>query len=208
MGDSWLANLLEPVIAERAVASYGRQRPPGAAAERQATFGFLYPDEAEVKTKADVARLGLRAFHFSDVTSAFRTDLLRQVRFPEDIPIFEDIGVAKRLLDAGHALAYAPDAVVVHASEMTIIQLVKRYWQIGSIYERLGIFADLEAATGRSLLGPGLRTAGAVAPDGGTGVMGRRAPVCGGRPEGSRRRRRAPERRARGRRKGGPRTSA
>jgi rhamnosyltransferase len=162
--DRWLAELTAPLARGEAVAAYGRQAAPAGEAERAATFDFLYPDTPEVKTKADVARLGLRAFHFSDVTSAFVTDVLREVRFPEDLPTFEDIGVAKRLLDRGDAIAYVPSAVVVHGGPMVGARLVRRYRQIGAIYERLGIFADLKRATGKGLLGQGLRTAGAVSP--------------------------------------------
>ncbi|MBA3654656.1 MAG: glycosyltransferase, partial [Actinobacteria bacterium] len=155
MGDGWLSALTAPLVGGAAVAAYGRQRPPGGDAEREATFGFLYPDEPEIKTKADIARLGLRAFHFSDVTSAFVADVLRRTRFPEDIPTFEDIGVAKRLLDDGHALAYVPDAVVEHGAAMAGRRLVRRYRQIGAVYEHLGIFSDLRRATGRGLLSQG-----------------------------------------------------
>ena len=104
------------------------------------------------------------------MTSAFRTDVLRHVRFPEDLPIFEDIGVAKRLLDRGDALAYVPEATVTHGDEMGFVQMLRRYRQIGAIYERLGIFAELRAATGKGLLGTGMRTAGAVAPASGNAV--------------------------------------
>jgi rhamnosyltransferase len=162
--DRWLAELVAPLAHGTAVAAYGRQIPPAGDEERAATFGFLYPETAELKTKADVARMGLRAFHFSDVTSAFVTDVLREVRFPEDLPTFEDIGVAKRLLDRGDTLAYVPTAAVIHGDRMAGGRLVLRYRQIGSIYERLGIFADLRRATGKGLIRQGMSTAGAVSP--------------------------------------------
>jgi rhamnosyltransferase len=170
IGDGWLAALVGPLLDGSAVAAYGRQVAPPGDAERAATFAFLYPDAAERKTKADVARMGLRTFHFSDVTSAFVTDVLRATRFPEDLPTFEDIGVAKRLLDGGHAIAYRPDAQVAHGDRMPAANLFRRYRQIGAIYERLGIFADLKQATGRGLLGAGLRTTGAVTPSGGSSL--------------------------------------
>ena len=162
--DRWLSELTQPLVTGQAVAAYGRQTAPAGDPERAATFDFLYPDTPEIKTKADVGRLGLRAFHFSDVTSAFVSDVLRQVRFPEDLPTFEDIGVAKRFLDIGEAIAYVPSAVVVHGGPMAGTRLVRRYRQIGAIYERLGIFAELRRATGRGLVGQGLRTAGSVSP--------------------------------------------
>jgi hypothetical protein len=169
VGVGWLAALVAPILDGTAVAAYGRQEAPSASSvERAATFSFLYPNDPELKTKADVARLGLRTFHFSDVTSAFRTEVLRRVRFPEDLPTFEDIGVAKRLLDRGETLAYVPTAAVIHGADLGIVQIVRRHRQIGAIYERLGIFADLRSATGRGLLRAGLQTAGAVTPAGGT----------------------------------------
>ncbi len=172
VGDGWLAALVAPLMEGTAVAAYGRQQAPVGDEERLATFSFLYPDEAEIKTKDDVARLGLRTFHFSDVTSAFVTEVLRDIRFPDELPTFEDIGVAKRLLDHGYALAYVPDATVAHGEELGVRKMVRRYRQIGAIYEYLGIFSDLRRATGRSLLRSGLRTAGAVTPPTG-GVVGR-----------------------------------
>jgi len=177
--DRWLSELTTPLIAGDAVAAYGRQRPPetiSAGGERAATFGFLYPEEPEIKTKDDVARMGLRAFHFSDVTSAFLTDVLQAVRFPEDVPTFEDIGVAKRLLDRGDAIAYVPSAVVAHGDALGGTGIVRRYRQIGAIYERLGIFSDLRRATGRGLARQGLSTAQAVSPG---GNAAKRAAIAG-----------------------------
>jgi GT2 family glycosyltransferase len=164
IGPGWLAALVAPLADGSAQAAYGRQVAPPGDAERAATFGFLYPDMPERKTRADIARLGIRAFHLSDVTSAFDAAILRQVRFPEDLPTFEDVGVAKRLLDAGHAIAYVPEAQVAHGDTMAAGSLFRRYRQIGAVYERLGIFAELKRATGRGLARAGLQTAGAVTP--------------------------------------------
>lgn len=162
--DRWLVNLVTPLAAGLAEASYGRQRVPDRNPEREATFGYLYPTSFEVKTKARVPELGIRTYHFSDVTSAFLADVARATRFPEDIPTFEDVGIAKRLLDAGHRVAYVPDAVVLHAHALGWRSMIARYRQIGAVYERLGIFADLRQATGRTLLSEGVRVSRAIAP--------------------------------------------
>lgn len=159
--DGWLRSLVRPLVDGKAEAAYGRQLPPAPDAERDATFTYLYPEEPKVKTKDRIAELGVRTFHFSDVTSAFPTDLLKAVRFPNEIPIFEDIAVAKRLLDRGHRIAYVPDALVYHAHRMGIRKLVSRYRQIGAVYERLGIFDELRNA-GVSLFREGASTAAGV----------------------------------------------
>jgi len=158
--EGWLESLVRPLVDGRADAAYGRQLSPAPDLERDATFTYLYPEQAEIKTKERIAELGLRTFHFSDVTSAFRTDVLRAVRFPE-IRIFEDVGVAKRLLDRGHRIAYVPEALVHHAHQMGVRQLVSRYWEIGATYERLGIFDELRNA-GVSLLHEGMSAAAGV----------------------------------------------
>jgi len=152
--DAWLEALVAPLAEGAADASYGRQVPAVPDGERAATFRFLYPEEARITTKDRVAELGLRAFHFSDVTSAFVTDVIRELRFPDELSIFEDVGVAKRLLDAGYRIAYVPEAVVVHAHPRTLRDTVDRYRTIGVVYERLGIFDELRAA-GRSLVREG-----------------------------------------------------
>lgn len=161
--DGWLAALLAPILEGTAEASYGRQQSPVADSEREATFRFLYPSRPEIKTKASIPELGLRTFHFSDVTSAFDTSIARSVGFPTDLPTFEDVGVAKRLLDAGHRIAYVPEAVVLHAHQLTPREILSRYRRIGAIYEQLGIFSDLRRA-GRSPFSEGLRVTRAVAP--------------------------------------------
>jgi len=159
--DGWLESLVRPLVDGRADAAYGRQLSPTPDMERDATFTYLYPEAAEIKTKERIGELGLRTFHFSDVTSAFLTDVLRAVRFPNEIQIFEDVAVAKRLLDRGHRIAYVPEALVHHAHKMGVRQLVSRYWEIGATYENLGIFDELRNA-GVSLVHEGMSAAAGV----------------------------------------------
>lgn len=158
----WLEHLIRPLREGLAEAAYGRQVSPSPDAERAATFGHLYPEAPQVKTKERVGELGLVTFHFSDVTSAFQTEILHEVGFP-DVEIFEDVAIAKALLDRGYRIAYVPEAVVEHAHPMGLREMIRRYRRIGSVYERLGIFSDLKAS-GRSLVREGLSTARGVAP--------------------------------------------
>lgn len=167
----WLRALVEPLMDGRAEASYGRQVAPTPDPERQATFAHLYPEKPQIKTKGRVRELGLTTFHFSDVTSAFATEVVQRVGFP-DVSIFEDVAIAKRLLDAGCRIAYVPEALVYHAHRMGLREMIERYRQIGSVYERLGIFSEVRAS-GRSLLREGIATARGVTP----GRPGRARPV-------------------------------
>jgi len=169
----WLRSLVEPLVDGRAHASYGRQQAPDPDPEREATYRYLYPEALEIKTKSSVAQLGLRAFHFSDVTSAFLTDVLKEVRFPDELPIFEDVGIAKRLLDDGYRIAYVPQAAVLHSHPLGAREIAQRYRRIGFIYERLGIFEELRRAGRSSLLVEGLKVARRVSPNGREGGLRR-----------------------------------
>lgn len=158
---AWLEALVRPLQEGRAEASYGRQVSPSADPEREATFRYLYPEQPQIKTKDRIRELGLTAYHMSDVTSAFLTSVAQTLGFPE-VPVFEDVGIAKRLLDHGHRIAYVPEAVVYHAHRMSPRETIRRYRDIGRVYEQLGIFSELRAA-GRSLFRDGLTTARGVA---------------------------------------------
>lgn len=165
--DSWLENLIRPLIFGEAEASYGKQRPPAPDWERESTFAYLYPEVSEIKTIERLADLGIRTFHFSDVCSAFLTDVIRRVRFPEDIPIFEDVGVARRLLTMGYRIAYVSEATVLHSHDMTWSEIWKRYNRIGTIYQQLGIFDELSKSPQNSYLRTGLRAIRSMAAAGG-----------------------------------------
>lgn len=166
--DSWLEALVEPLADGRAQASYGRQVAPRPNAERQAIYDYLYPERPELKSKARIGELGLRTFHFSDVTSAFLTDVARRLRFPDELAIFEDVGIAKRLLDNGCHIAYVPSASVLHVHELGIRELVRRYRRIGAVYEHVGIFAELREFGRMPYLREGMRATLAVTPHGGS----------------------------------------
>lgn len=178
--DDWLRALVQPLVDGRADACYGKQKPPKFDPEREATYRFLYPEVGEIRTMEHVARKGLRTFHFSDVSSAFMMDVIRRVRFPEEIHTFEDVGVAKRLLDGGYRIAYVPEAAVWHAHILSSRAMFARYREIGMIYERLGIFGALRRVGRSAFLGEGARVAKAVSPRGKAGLKGKAAPILVG----------------------------
>ena len=177
VGAGWLQALVRPIAQGQAEVSYGRQRPPTPDAEREATYGFLYPDEPHIKTKGAIAEQGFRALHFSDVSSAYLTETLREVPFPEDISIFQDAAIAKRLLDLGKRIAYVPDAQVLHAHPMSLSYMWNRYRGLGEVYERTGLLKDLQGDGHRSLVAEGLRVVRGLVPQGGLVQKGRSVSV-------------------------------
>jgi rhamnosyltransferase len=122
-------------------AVYGRQLPkPGSSMERQDALGAIYGERRIVKDPAHRNGLGYRFYHFSDVNAAIRRKVWQATGFPEDLKVFEDLGIAKRILDAGWKIVYEPEACVFHSHHHTTIGLFKRYFDIGYTLKRLQIW--------------------------------------------------------------------
>ena len=109
-------------------------------AERQETFDVVYGTQKIVKDPAHRNGLGYRFYHFSDVNAAIRRDVWEATRFPEDLKVFEDLGIAKRILDRGWKIVYEPEAAVVHSHHHSTVGLLKRYFDIGYTLKKLHIW--------------------------------------------------------------------
>jgi rhamnosyltransferase len=150
--ESLLSHLREPAVA----AVYGRHLPkPGSDIERQFALSALYGAERIFKTPANREQLGYRYYHFSTVNATIRKDVWQQTRFREDLPVFEDVAIAKRILDRGWTIVYEPEASVYHSHDYGMGKLFKRYYDIGAVYQRLEIWS---CASKSSVRHDGLRT--------------------------------------------------
>ena len=139
--DSWLQNLLAAFDDPDVGAAYGRQLPrPGSTIERHATFDTVYGDRRLVKDPAHRNGLGYRFYHFSDVNSAIRRSVWKMYPYPENLKMFEDLAMAKQILDGGRKIVYEPDAPVFHSHHYTSLQLFKRYFDIGYALKSLEIW--------------------------------------------------------------------
>ena len=135
--DTIIANFTDPGVG----AVYGKQLPrPGASLERHEVFDTIYGDQRIIKDPAARNGLGYRFYHFSDVNSAIRRSTWQSTQFPEDLRVFEDLGIAKRILDAGWKIVYEPEACVFHSHHHTTTALFKRYFDIGYTLKRLQIW--------------------------------------------------------------------
>jgi rhamnosyltransferase len=149
--DTWLQELLANFNDASVGAVYGRQFPrPASTEERQDTFDAIYGAERIVKDPAHRNGIGFRFYHFSDVNSALRRNMWESIPYPEDFKTFEDLAIAKRILDAGWKIVYEPKAPVFHSHYYTPKQLLKRYFDIGYTLRQLGIWE--ESGTRSSLL--------------------------------------------------------
>ena len=137
----WLESLLNNFEDDRVKAVYGRHLPkPGSQMERQHALGTLYGPDRIVKDLRSRDELGYRYYHFSTVNAAIRREAWAATRFPDDLKIFEDIAIAKRMLDREWTIVYEPDAAVYHSHDYPAQVLFRRYFDIGVVYERLGIW--------------------------------------------------------------------
>ncbi|HZW92906.1 MAG TPA: glycosyltransferase [Candidatus Eremiobacteraceae bacterium] len=139
--DSWLRSMLANFSDPGVGAVYGRQLPkPGSTMERCDTFDTIYGDKRIVKDPAHRNGLGYRFYHFSDVNSALRRSVWEAAPYPEDLKMFEDLAIAKRILDAGWKIVYEPEAPVFHSHHYSATQLFKRYFDIGYTLKELEIW--------------------------------------------------------------------
>jgi rhamnosyltransferase len=132
-----VSNFDDPAIG----AVYGRQLPKqGSSLEREDALNTLYGAHKIVKDPACQNDCGYLFYHFSDVNAAMRRSVWQSALFPENLKVFEDLGIAKLILDAGWKIVYEPAAAVFHSHHHTTAGLFKRYFDIGYTLKLLKIW--------------------------------------------------------------------
>ena len=107
----------------------------------------MYGEERIVKESSRRQELGYRYYHLSTVNAAIRRDVWESTRFPEELKIFEDVGIAKRILDRGWKIVYEPKATVYHSDNHTSENLFKRYFDLGVVWKQLGVWDETTHAS-------------------------------------------------------------
>jgi rhamnosyltransferase len=137
-GEGWLASLLAPLQKDPTVAgAFARQIPCGDASPltRRQLAGWIagqrdprivrLRDPGVYEAWTPLERL--RACAFDNVCAVLRRSVWAAHPFAE-LPIAEDLAWGRDVLLAGHALAYAPDAVVEHSHNRSAWYELKRTW--------------------------------------------------------------------------------
>ncbi len=128
--DHWLAALLAPLLADPTIgAAYGRQLPrPGARPTERFFLHHRFPVHSAVRRhRPGDAPPDYETCIFSNVGSVVRRRLLEECPFDESLPMSEDLRLARDLLTAGHGLAYAAEARIVHSHRYSLAGLFRRY---------------------------------------------------------------------------------
>jgi rhamnosyltransferase len=157
---TWLASLLRPLVADNSLAgTYARQQPwPDAshitahylsrwvAAQSQArVIGPLTRDEFDALSPADRHL----ACAFDNVCSCIRMSVWRDHPFRRT-RIAEDLEWASEVLQAGHRLAFVPDAVVWHSHERSVSYELRRTYVV---HQRLQALFGLSTVPTLAALG-------------------------------------------------------
>ena len=138
--ETCMEELLKPFEDPRVAAVCGRQMAyPEAKRAEKAVRAFRYPEGNTVWEKADIPRLGVRAFLLSDVCAAYRVSAYEAAGgFTHPLTTNEDMLMAADLLEAGYKLAYQGSAKVWHSHNYTLGQEYERNRKIGEFLAQYG----------------------------------------------------------------------
>jgi rhamnosyltransferase len=136
--EHWLERLTAPLRAGDDLAGvYGRQIPHDDASPPERFFlDFLYGPNPRVQRATEPSELTLHTTLFSNVNSAIRRSLWEGFRFADDLFFAEDQDWSRRVLLAGHAIRYEPEAAVRHSHAYTLTSAFKRFFDTGASAER------------------------------------------------------------------------
>jgi rhamnosyltransferase len=131
--DHFLENLIQPFENAEVVAAYGRQVAlANANVLERIAREVNYPLESMTKSIADIKRLGIKTFFFTNVCSAIRSNVFREIGgFPEPVVSNEDMILAAKCILTGYSIAYAAEARVDHSHDYNLRQVFGRYFDIG-----------------------------------------------------------------------------
>lgn len=150
VNDKFVENLVRPLKKPNIAASFGRQiaKPDATPPEKFARL-YNYPETGAIKGKADLPKLGLKTFFFSNVCSAVKRQEFESVGgFPERIIMNEDMLLAAKLIFQGFQVAYEPEALVWHSHDYSAFQQFKRYFDIGVFIRMNNWIVDYGKAEG------------------------------------------------------------
>lgn len=132
----WLENLVNPIIEGEVQACYSRQLTKYNNIEKY-TRESNYPDYSYVKSKEDMANLGLKTFFFSDASSAIKRDVFEKLNYYDgnNLPINEDMYIAHKLITNNYKIKYCANSIVYHSHNFTLKELYNRYKLTGKFFK-------------------------------------------------------------------------
>lgn len=141
--EHWLHNITRPVINGESAgiaASYGKQIPRGDVdISNYCRMTFNYHNNYRVKDKnTNLSKAEL--YFFSSVNCCINTEMISEPVFNEKFPVYEDVTLSYRIISNDMRIAYCPDAPVIHSHNFSYYDIMRRYFDAGSVWKRIGIF--------------------------------------------------------------------
>ena len=95
-----------------------------------------YPDISKLKSKDDLATLGIKTFFNSDSCSMYDVKYFKSIKgFKKDLNTNEDMEYAARAILNNKKIYYNATAKVYHSHNFNILEVWKRYNQIGIFFK-------------------------------------------------------------------------
>ena len=127
-----IENLLAGFSDEKVAAVYARQLPaPDCHFIERYTREFNYPRVSRLKSKEDLAKLGIKTYFCSNVCAAYRKDVYKKLGgFVKKTIFNEDMILAGNMIQNGWKIYYAADARVIHSHNYNALQQFHRNFDL------------------------------------------------------------------------------
>lgn len=131
----WLYNLTKDIESGEVEACYSRQIGEYNNIEKY-TRECNYPSKSKIVSKEDIEKLGLKAFFFSDASSAIKRETFVKLNGYDNkiLPTNEDMYIAYKLIINGYKIKYSADSEIFHSHNFALKQLYKRYYDTGLFF--------------------------------------------------------------------------
>ena len=126
---NWLASLLYPFEDETIALTYGKQRGPESAkfSEKQ-IFHQWFPDSGKPRQETAFC---------NNANAAIRRSLWEKHRYDETLTGLEDLAWSKWAKEQGHAVAYIPEAEIIHIHSETPRGVYNRYRREAMAFKKI-----------------------------------------------------------------------
>ncbi len=134
--DNWLEELINPIINNEAEATFSRQLTKYNNIEKY-TREMNYPEKSYIVEKKDLKTMGMRAFFFSDASSAINANVFKKLNGYDGkkLPTNEDMYIAYKIIINGYRIKYCAESVVYHSHNFSLKQLYRRYYDVGKFFK-------------------------------------------------------------------------
>lgn len=143
-----LEKLLQPLWEKKAGVSYARQLPAEDCGVIETyTRAFNYPEQSCIKSAKDLNTMGIKAFFASNVCAAYDRSIYEEAGgFVKKTIFNEDMILARKVIEAGHQIAYVAEAQVIHSHNYSGIQQLKRNFDLGVSHTQFPeVFGDVKS---------------------------------------------------------------